>query len=117
MFNGTLDALTKMYTMEANTGGNVRIYFGVGGPNLASGFHIIGEVFDKVYDQASLTSPHWQICKRRSSRRGVPPLWNSRSIIQAARYILVDHALSRMEKGLAGYLTVCGEANPEIFKP
>jgi nitrite reductase (NO-forming) len=33
------------------------------------------------------------------------------------RYILVDHALSRMEKGLAGYLTVRGEANPEIFKP
>ena len=31
------------------------------------------------------------------------------------RYILVDHALSRMEKGLVGYLTVNGRANPEIF--
>ncbi|HEU4854129.1 MAG TPA: hypothetical protein VFS89_02445 [Nitrosospira sp.] len=31
------------------------------------------------------------------------------------RYILVDHALSRMEKGLAGYLTVSGKANPAIF--
>ena len=116
MFNGTLDALTKMYTMEANTGDNVRIYFGVGGPNLASSFHIIGEVFDKVYDQASLTSPPLADVQTTL----VPP--GGATIVEfkvdyPGRYILVDHALSRMEKGLAGYLTVRGEANPEIFKP
>lgn len=32
------------------------------------------------------------------------------------RYILVDHALSRMEKGLAGFLDVEGEQRPELFK-
>jgi nitrite reductase (NO-forming) len=32
------------------------------------------------------------------------------------RYILVDHALSRMEKGLAGFLYVTGKDNPEVFK-
>ena len=52
-----MDALTQTYKMEANTEDNVRIYFGVGGPNLASSFHVIGEVFDKVYGEASLTSP------------------------------------------------------------
>ncbi len=31
-------------------------------------------------------------------------------------YILVDHALSRVEKGLAGVLAVEGPDNPEIFK-
>lgn len=30
-------------------------------------------------------------------------------------YILVDHALSRAEKGLAGILEVSGEENHEIF--
>ena len=30
-------------------------------------------------------------------------------------YILVDHALSRMERGLVGILHVEGAANPEIF--
>jgi nitrite reductase (NO-forming) len=32
------------------------------------------------------------------------------------RYVLVDHALSRMEKGLAGFLYVTGEPNAEVFK-
>jgi nitrite reductase (NO-forming) len=31
------------------------------------------------------------------------------------RYVLVDHALSRAERGLAGYLIVEGENDPEIF--
>ena len=30
-------------------------------------------------------------------------------------YILVDHALSRLERGLAGILHVEGAPNPEIF--
>lgn len=31
------------------------------------------------------------------------------------RYVLVDHALSRAERGLAGYLYVEGDENPEVF--
>ena len=31
------------------------------------------------------------------------------------RYVLVDHALSRAERGLAGYLIVEGDPNPEVF--
>jgi nitrite reductase (NO-forming) len=31
------------------------------------------------------------------------------------RYILVDHALSRLQRGLAGYLEVEGPDAPEIF--
>jgi nitrite reductase (NO-forming) len=29
----------------------------VGGPNKISSFHVIGEIMDRVYDEASLTSP------------------------------------------------------------
>ena len=32
------------------------------------------------------------------------------------KYMLVDHALSRLEKGLVGILNVEGPANPEVFK-
>jgi nitrite reductase (NO-forming) len=32
------------------------------------------------------------------------------------RYILVDHALSRAERGLAGYLYAEGAENPAIFQ-
>jgi len=31
------------------------------------------------------------------------------------RYILVDHALARLQRGLAGYLIVDGPANPDII--
>ena len=31
------------------------------------------------------------------------------------RYILVDHALSRMERGLVGFLAVDGPDDPEVF--
>jgi nitrite reductase (NO-forming) len=31
------------------------------------------------------------------------------------RYILVDHSLSRLERGLAGYLIVEGEEQPAIY--
>jgi nitrite reductase (NO-forming) len=31
------------------------------------------------------------------------------------RYILVDHALSRLERGLAGFLVVEGPDNPDVF--
>jgi nitrite reductase (NO-forming) len=31
------------------------------------------------------------------------------------RYVLVDHALARMQRGLAGFLYVDGDPNPSIF--
>jgi nitrite reductase (NO-forming) len=31
------------------------------------------------------------------------------------RYILVDHALARLQRGLAGFLMVEGPENPEII--
>jgi nitrite reductase (NO-forming) len=31
------------------------------------------------------------------------------------RYILVDHALARLQRGLAGFLIVEGEEAPSIF--
>jgi nitrite reductase (NO-forming) len=101
MFNGTTDALTKTHKMEANTGENVRIYFGVGGPNLTSSFHVIGEIFDKVYEHGTLSSPPLADLQTIL----VPPPGGGAmvefKVDYPGRYILVDHALSRMEKGLA----------------
>ncbi len=115
MFNGSHDALTKTHRMEAKVGETVRIFFGVGGPNLTSSFHVIGEVFDRVYSQADLTSPP----AKNVQTTLVPP--GGATMVEfkveaPGRYILVDHALSRMEKGLAGFLYVTGKENPEVFR-
>ena len=115
MFNGSMDALTKTFKMEADVGDTVRIFFGVGGPNLTSSFHVIGEIFDRVYDLASLTSPPLKDVQTTL----VPP--GGATVVEfkvdyPGKYILVDHALSRLEKGLAGFLHVNGDADAAIFQ-
>ncbi|MEH6387340.1 MULTISPECIES: copper-containing nitrite reductase [Pseudomonas] len=115
MFNGSMDALSATHNMESDVGETVRIFFGVGGPNLVSSFHVIGEIFDRVYDQASLTSPPLTDVQTTL----VPP--GGATMVEfdteyPGKYILVDHALSRAEKGLVGILTVNGEADAEIFE-
>jgi nitrite reductase (NO-forming) len=114
VFNGAVGALTTQKPLEANVGESVRIYFGVGGPNFTSSFHVIGEIFDRVYNQASLTSPALTDVQTTL----VPP--GGATMVEfdlqvPGNYILVDHALSRLQRGLAGFLVVEGNDNPEIF--
>src|SRR4029450_134582 len=54
VFNGTVGALAAEHPMKARAGGGVRIFFGVGGPNATSSFHVIGEIFDRVYTEGAL---------------------------------------------------------------
>ena len=115
MFNGTHDALTKTHRMEAKVGETVRIFFGVGGPNATSSFHVIGEVFDRVYNLGDLTSPPLQNVQTTTVAPGGATMVEFKTEVPG-RFILVDHALSRMEKGLVGFLYVTGKENPEIFR-
>ena len=57
VFNGSVGALSKLHPLEAKVGETVRIYFGVGGPNYTSSFHVIGEIFDRVYNLGDVLSP------------------------------------------------------------
>lgn len=114
VFNGAVGGLTEQKPLKANVGETVRVFFGVGGPNFTSSFHIIGEIFDRVYDQASLTSPALTNVQTTT----VPP--GGATVVEfqlqiPGRYILVDHALARLQRGLAGYLIVDGPENKEIF--
>lgn len=115
MFNGNHDALTKTHRMEAKVGETVRIFFGVGGPNLTSSFHVIGEIFDRVYPQADLTSAPLKNVQTTSVAPGGATMVEFKVEVPG-RYILVDHALSRMEKGLAGFLYVTGKEDPATFR-
>ncbi|QOD92136.1 nitrite reductase, copper-containing [Lysobacter sp. CW239] len=114
MFNGSMNALTKTFDMQANVGETVRMFFGVGGPNLISSFHVIGEVFDRVYDMASFTSPPLTDVQTTIVPPGGATMVEFK-VDYPGRYLLVDHALSRAEKGLIGFLNVKGKADPTIF--
>ncbi len=114
VFNGSANALTHDdYALRANVGETVRIYFGVGGPNAISSFHVIGEIFDRVYDEGSLTSEPLTDVQTTLVAPGGATMVEF-TVDYPGRYILVDHALSRLERGLAGYLIVEGEADPTI---
>ena len=114
VFNGAVGALAKLHPLEAKVGETVRIFFGVGGPNFTSSFHVIGEMFDKVYNLGGVLSEPLKGIQTVT----VPPggaVITEFKIDVPGNYILVDHALSRLERGLVGILHAEGSPNPEIY--
>lgn len=114
VFNGHVGALTEHYPLQAKVGETVRIFMGVGGPNMISSFHVIGEIFDRIHVEGSLASP------AQASVQTIKVAPGGSGIVEfkcnvPGRYVLVDHALSRAEKGLAGYLMVEGDERPEVY--
>ena len=114
VFNGAVGALTVDHPMHTGVGDTVRIYFGVGGPNFTSSFHMIGDIFDQVYNLGSLTSPPVQDVQTVSVPPGSATVVTLKTLTPG-RYLLVDHALSRMERGLLGFILVDGPDNPGLF--
>ncbi|WP_157188177.1 copper-containing nitrite reductase [Nitratireductor pacificus] len=114
LFNGAVGSLTKTHPLYANAGETVRIYFGVGGPNFTSSFHVIGEIFDSVYSMGSVLSPPVQGVQTVTVAPGGATIVDFK-IDRGGHYVLVDHALSRAERGLAGYLIVDGPEDDDIM--
>jgi len=114
LFNGAVGALTKSHPLYASVGETVRIYFGVGGPNYTSSFHVIGEIFDNVYNLGSITSPPLTNVQTVTVPPGGSTVVDFK-LDRAGTFVLVDHALSRAERGLAGYLIVDGPEDDEIM--
>jgi nitrite reductase (NO-forming) len=100
--------------MSAKVGETVRIYFGVGGPNKVSSFHVIGEIFDKVYSEGSPTTVKHDVQTTLVAPGGATMV--EFKLNYPGNYLLVDHALSRVGKGLVGALEVKGAADPSIYE-
>jgi nitrite reductase (NO-forming) len=114
VFNGAVGALSKLHPLQAKVGETVRIFFGVGGPNYTSSFHVIGEIFDRVYTFADVLSPPARGVQTVTVPAGGAVITEFKLDVPG-NYILVDHALARAERGLVGILHVEGPPNLEIF--
>jgi nitrite reductase (NO-forming) len=114
VFNGSVGALSKLHPLQAKVGETVRFFFGVGGPNYTSSFHLIGEIFDKVYNLGGVLSEPLRGIQTVTVPAGGAVITEAKLDVPG-NYTLVDHALSRAERGLVGVLHVEGPANPEIF--
>ena len=115
VFNGREGALMGDNVLKAKVGDNVRIYFGNIGPNGIASFHIIGEIFDKVYVEGSLAG----LVNRNVQTTLVPSA--GATIVEfkldvPGTYTLVDHSIFRVAKGAIGQLVAEGPANPEVFR-
>lgn len=114
-FNGKVEQAPRMY---ANPGETVRMYVGNGGVNLISSFHIIGAIFDTVYPEGAMGS---RSSLFKNVQTTIVPAGGS-AIVDFSpkvpgKYIIVDHALARMNKGAWAVLQVAGENRPDIFGP
>ena len=113
-FNGSVGALIKEHKMSAKVGETVRVYFGVGGPNKVSSFHVIGEIFDKVRVEGGTHTVNENV------QTTLVPAGGS-TIVEfkcevPGTLILVDHALTRaFNKGAIGMVKVDGEGSPAIY--
>jgi nitrite reductase (NO-forming) len=114
VFNGSVGALSRLHPLQAKVGETVRIFFGVGGPNYTSSFHVIGEIFDKVYSLGGLQAPPLEGVQTVSVAPGGAVITEFKTHVPG-NYTLVDHALARVERGLSGILSVEGPPNPEIY--
>jgi len=114
VFNGRYGALMGKGVLKAKTGEKVRIYFGNAGPNFISSFHLIGEIFDKVYREGGLVDPPAHSIQTTLVPSGGATIVEF-GVEVPGTYTLVDHAIFRIEQGAVGYLEVDGAPRHDIF--
>lgn len=113
VFNGKVGALTGDNSLTANVGETVRLFVGNGGPGLVSSFHVIGEIFDKVYvEGGDLVNENIQTTLIPAGGAAIIEF----RVDVPGSYILVDHSIFRaFNKGALGMLNVTGEEDKKIY--
>ncbi len=114
VFNGSVGALAGDNAIKAKKGETVRMFVGNGGPNLVSSFHVIGEIFDKVYTEGGT------LANQKNVQTTLVPAGGS-AIVEykvdvPGSFFIVDHSIFRtFNKGALGVLKVDGEKDPTIY--
>ncbi len=113
VFNGSVGALTGDQALRVNLGETVRLYVGNGGPNLLSSFHVIGEIFDRVYVEGGTAL-------NQNVQTTLVPAGGS-AIVEfkmevPGTFIIVDHSIFRaFNKGALGMIKVDGPPQAGIY--
>ena len=116
VFNGAFKGLTGAHQLTAQVNQTIRIYFVDAGPDFISSFHIIGEIFNRVWQYGDLSDPPLHGVQTVL----VPPggcVVVDLTLVYPANYVLVDHAIYHaVDMGAMGILHVTGPTNSTIFK-
>jgi nitrite reductase (NO-forming) len=113
LFNGSVGANTGDKSMQVKVGETVRLFVGNGGPNLVSSFHVIGEIFDKVYVEGG------DMINKNVQTTLIPA--GGSAIVEFKCEVpgtlnIVDHSIFRtFNKGALAQIKVTGEENKTIY--
>ncbi len=113
LFNGSESALTGDNALKAKVGEKVRLYIGNGGPNLVSSFHVIGEIFDKVWFEGG--SKFQENVQTTLIPAGGAAIAEFKTEVPGT-YVIVDHSIFRaFNKGALGMMKIEGPENKAIY--
>ncbi|UPW01391.1 copper-containing nitrite reductase [Halorussus gelatinilyticus] len=119
VMNGEKYACTpdKYGAGKVQTGDTARVFFVTGGPNLTSSFHPIGNVWEKLWPEGSLTTKPQTHIQTKQVAPGSTTVATMGFPVPGA-FKLVDHSLTRVaRKGCMAIVAAEGEENPEVFDP
>lgn len=113
LFNGAVGSLVGDKALTAEVGQKVRLFFGVGGPNLTSSFHVIGEIFDKVWYEGG--TRFQENVQTTLIPAGGAAMMEFHMEVPGS-YVLVDHSIFRaFNKGALAILKAEGKENKAIY--
>ncbi len=113
LFNGSEGALVGENAIKANVGDTVRLFVGNGGPNLVSSFHVIGEIFDKVFYEGG--TRYQENVQTTLVPAGGSAMTEFRVEVPGT-LIIVDHSIFRaFNKGALGMIKVDGDDNLSVY--
>ena len=113
LFNGSEGALLGDNALKVKVGETVRLFVGNGGPNLISSFHVIGEIFDKVYTEGGTRF-------QENVQTTLVPAGGSVIVEYHAEVpgtgVIVDHSIFRaFNKGALGMIKTEGPENLAVY--
>jgi len=114
VFNGSVGSMLGNTALEAKTGETVRLFVGNGGPNLTSSFHVIGEVFDRVW-----VGGNTSLIENNLQTASIPPGGSAIAdftVNVPGTFVMVDHALTRaFNRGALAQLKVSGDEDKLVY--
>ena len=114
VFNGSVGSMVGDKALQAEVGQRIRLFVGNAGPNLTSSFHVIGEIFDNVYQEGG------SVANQHNVQTTLIPAGGA-AIVEfgaekAGNLIMVDHAIFRaFNKGALGMIKINGKDDAKIF--
>jgi nitrite reductase (NO-forming) len=114
VFNGAVGSTVSDNALPAKVGETVRLFVGDGGPNVASSFHVIGQIFDTVYPEGNLS-----LATHNVQTTAIPPGGSATTefkLVAPGTFIMVDHSLERaFNRGALAQLKVAGPEDKLVY--